>query len=140
MAAGGHPRARAFVLLAFDYLIGNCDRFSGANAQGDAAAQRLFLHDHNLAFLEPLRASQHRRLLVRRKRSQRFSRRFVAALKALPETDDLSGVLADPLDPPELHVLTSGLLHGVLERRRALLSYVAALIDRHGESNVLTFP
>lgn len=125
-------------MLAFDYLIANCDRFSGANAQGDAGAQRLFLRDHNLAFLDPFRASQHRRALARLKRTQRFSRSFVAALKALPE-DDLSGVLADPLDPPELRVMSEGQVQGIKDRRRALLSYVAALIDSYGESNVLTF-
>jgi hypothetical protein len=48
-------------------------------------------------------------------------------------------VLADPRDPPELHVSTSGQIHGVPERRRALLSHLATLIDRYGESNVLTF-
>jgi hypothetical protein len=131
--------AQVSTMLAFDYLIANCDRFSGANAQGDAGAKRLFLRDHNLAFLDPFRASQHRRALARLKRTQRFSRRFVAALKALPE-DGLSGVLADPLDPPELQVVSQGQVQGIMERRRALLSYVAALIDSYGESNVLTFP
>jgi hypothetical protein len=126
-------------MLAFDYLIANCDRFSGANAQGDVGAQRLFLRDHNLAFLEPFRVAKHQRALARLKRAQRFSRRFVAALKALSQ-ETLSGALADPLDPTELHVLTQAQIRGVLERRRALLSYVAALIDEHGESNVLTFP
>jgi hypothetical protein len=52
----------------------------------------------------------------------------------------LSGVLADPLDPPELQIVSQGQVLGLMERRRALLSYVAALIDSHGESNVLTFP
>jgi hypothetical protein len=126
-------------MLAFDYLIANCDRFSGANVQGDPGAQRLFLRDHNLALLDPFRVSQHRRALARLKRTQRFSRSFVAALKALPQ-DALSGVLADPLDPPALQVVSQGQVQGVVERRRALLSYVAALIDSYGESNVLTFP
>jgi hypothetical protein len=126
-------------MLAFDYLIANFDRFSGANVQGDAAAQQLYLRDHNLAFREPFRALQHRRVIAHLKRAQRFSRAFVAALKMLPE-DGLSGVLADPQDPPDIEVLTNAQIEGVMERRRALLSYIAALIDQHGERNVLTFP
>jgi hypothetical protein len=131
--------AQVSTMLAFDYLIGNFDRFSGANAQGDATAQHLYLRDHNLAFLEPFRVLQHQRVMARLKRAQRFSRSFIGAVKALPPSD-LSGVLADPADPPDLHVLSSAQLESVQERRRALLSYVAALIESHGESNVLTFP
>ena len=71
-------------MLAFDYLIGNVDRFSGANLQGDADARQLFLRDHNLAFREPFRALQHRRVVARLKRAQRFSRRFVAAPLPVP--------------------------------------------------------
>jgi len=37
-------------------------------------------------------------------------------------------------------VLTEGQIRGVLDRRTALLSYIAALIDTYGERNVLTFP
>ncbi len=138
------PADRAFLaqissMLAFDYLIGNFDRFSGANAQGDESAQHLFLRDHNLCFLEPFRVLQHQRVMARLKRAQRFSRTFVAAVKALPDAD-LSGVLADPMDPSDLRLLSVAQMDGLLERRRALLSYVAALIDSYGESNVLTFP
>jgi hypothetical protein len=131
--------AQVSTMLAFDYLIGNFDRFSGANAQGDASGRHLFLRDHNLAFFEPFRLPQHQRVMSRLKRAQRFSRSLALALKGL-DVDGLSGALADRDDPVGLHVLSSGQIEGLRERRLALLSYIAALIDGYGESNVLTFP
>jgi hypothetical protein len=126
-------------MLAFDYLVANFDRFSGANAQGDASGEHLFLRDHNMAFFEPLRSTHHEKILGRLKRAQRFSRTFVNALKEL-DAPRLSGALADPMDPPDFRVLSAGQIRGVLDRRTALLSYIAALIDMHGERNVLTYP
>jgi hypothetical protein len=131
--------AQISTMLAFDYLVANFDRFSGANAQGDASGERVFLRDHNMAFFEPLRSTHHEKILGRLKRAQRFSRSFVHALKEL-DAPRLSGVLADPQDPPDFRLLSPGQIRGVLDRRTALLSYIAALIDTHGERNVLTFP
>jgi hypothetical protein len=131
--------AQISTMLAFDYLVANFDRFSGANAQGDASGERVFLRDHNMAFFEPLRSTHHEKILGRLKRAQRFSRSFVHALKEL-DGPRLSGALADPKDPPDMRLLSPGQFRGVLDRRTALLSYIAALIDTHGERNVLTFP
>lgn len=131
--------AQISTMLGFDYLIGNFDRFSGANMQGDAAGERLFLRDHNMAFFEPFRLQHHQRVLSRLKRAQRFSRRFVSAVREL-DGPRLSGALADRNDGKNFTVLTTGQLRSVLDRRRALLSYIAALIDTYGERNVLTFP
>jgi hypothetical protein len=131
--------AQISTMLAFDYLVANFDRFSGANVQGDASGERLFLRDHNMAFFDPLRSTHHERILGRLKRAQRFSRTFVNALKEL-DAPRLSGALADPKDPPDFRVLSGGQIRGVLDRRTALLSYIAALIDTYGERNVLTFP
>ncbi len=130
--------AQISTMLAFDYLVANFDRFSGANAQGDASGERVFLRDHNMAFFEPLRSNHHEKILGRLKRAQRFSRSFVHALKEL-DAPRLSGALADPRDPPDFRVLSPGQVRGVLDRRTALLSYIAALIDTYGERNVLTF-
>jgi hypothetical protein len=131
--------AQISTMLAFDYLVANFDRFSGANAQGDASGERLFLRDHNMAFFEPLRSVHHERILGRLKRAQRFSRSFVHALKEL-DAPRLSGALADPADPADFRVLSEGQIRGFFDRRTALLSYIAALIDTYGERNVLTFP
>jgi hypothetical protein len=131
--------AQISTMLGFDYLIGNFDRFSGANMQGDAAGEKLFLRDHNMAFFEPFRLQHHQRVLAKLKRAQRFSRSFVNAVREL-DGARLSGVLADPSDSKGFVALSAGQLRGVQDRRKALLSYIAALIDTYGERNVLTFP
>ncbi|HEX6241371.1 MAG TPA: hypothetical protein VFZ61_10775, partial [Polyangiales bacterium] len=131
--------AQLSTMLGFDYLIANFDRFSGANIQGDPAGQRLYLRDHNMAFFEPLRVAHHERVLAHLKRTQRFSRGFVNALKEL-DAQRLSGALADRTDPSGFQVLSAGQIRSLLDRRAGLLSYIAALIDTYGERNVLTFP
>lgn len=131
--------AQLSTMLGFDYLIANFDRFSGANIQGDARGEQLYLRDHNMAFFEPLRVTHHERVLMHLKRAQRFSRAFVNALKEL-DAQRLSGALADPADPADFQVLSAGQQRSVLDRRSTLLSYIAALIDTFGERNVLTFP
>ncbi len=126
-------------LIAFDTLIGNWDRFSGSNAQGDKSGRHLFVRDHNVAFFEPLPEVQAARLMARIRQVERFSRSFVAALKALDEAR-LREILRDPSDPAGFSALTESQIAGVLDRRRTLLSYLAAVVDRYGEANVLTFP
>ncbi len=126
-------------MVAFDYLIGNWDRFSGANAQGDESGRRVFVRDHNVAFMHPLPASQHARLIERLRLIERFSRGFIARLKTLDDAT-LRRALHDPTDAPGYAALTESQIAGVLDRRTALLSYIAALLDRYGEDNVLTFP
>jgi Golgi casein kinase, C-terminal, Fam20 len=125
-------------MLVFDYLIGNFDRFSGANAQGNAAEGRLYLRDHNMAFFEPLRPQHHHRVLARLKRVQRFSRRLVDELRSLTE-QRLADALLNEEGPVRGPLLTKGQMAALLDRKRAILSYVSALIERHGEHNVLTF-
>ncbi len=131
--------AQVSTLILFDTLIGNWDRFSGANAQGDRSGRHLFVRDHNVAFFEPLPQPQQARLLARLKQVGRFSRSFVAHLKALDEPT-LRSALREPADPGGFSALTESQVAGVLDRRRTLLSYLAAMIDRYGEANVLTFP
>jgi hypothetical protein len=131
--------AQLSTMLGFDYLIANFDRFSGANIQGDMQGQQLYLRDHNMAFFEPLRSAHHERVLTHLKRTQRFSRAFVNALKEL-DAQRLTGALADPADSADFQVLSAGQQRSVLDRRATLLSYIAALIDTYGERNVLTFP
>lgn len=124
-------------LILFDTLIGNWDRFSGANAQGDRTGRHLFVRDHNVAFYDP--PPQQERMLARLKQVERFSRSVVSRLKALDEPA-LRKALAHPADPAGFMALTESQIAGVLDRRSTLLSYVAAIIDRYGEANVLTFP
>jgi hypothetical protein len=126
-------------MICFDYLIGNWDRFSGANAQGDHDERRVFVRDHNVAFAQPLPRPLHERVLGRLRKVERFSRSFISALKALDQAA-LERALAVPGDPPGFSALDKGRVEALLDRRRGLLSYIAAVIDRYGEAKVLSFP
>jgi hypothetical protein len=126
-------------MICFDYLIGNWDRFSGANAQGDHDERRVFVRDHNVAFAEPLPRPLHERVLGRLRKVERFSRSFVVALKALDQAA-LDRALAAPGDPAGFAPLDPARVAALLDRRRGLLSYIAAVIDRYGEAKVLSFP
>lgn len=126
-------------MIVLDYLIGNWDRFSGANAQGDREGRNLLVRDHNVAFYVPLPKAQHRRLMQRLRRVQRFSRTTVERLEAL-DGQALSNALVRSDDPPGYTALDPKQQAEVLERRRALLSYIAALIAQYGEDRVLLFP
>jgi hypothetical protein len=126
-------------MLCLDYLIGNWDRMSGANVQGDHDGRRLFVRDHNLAFYEPLPRVQHERVLGRLRKVERFSQSFVSALKALDRAQ-LTRALTAEGDPRGFQLLDEKQVAAVLDRRLALLSYIAAVIDRYGERAVLSFP
>ena len=126
-------------LILFDYLVGNWDRWSGGNAQGDPDAGELFVRDHNVAFYEPVPEIQLRRLVRRLKRAERLSKRFVTRLKAM-DREQLTEMLSEPGDPQGYAPLSEQQIDSALDRRRTLLSYIAALIDRFGEDKVLSFP
>lgn len=126
-------------LLAFDYLIGNWDRFSGGNVSTDATGTRLFVRDHNVAFIEPLQGDRYARVRAGLERVQRFSRGFVERLRALDEAA-LRAALAEDPEGRERPLLDDAQIGGVLARRRALLSYVAAVVELHGAERVLVWP
>ena len=127
-------------MLCFDYLIANVDRWSGGNVRADASARRVVIRDHNLAFLAPLPRSQHERVLGPMRRVERFSRRFVIALQALDEPRLRAALAPDASLPEGTPLLDEAQLRGVLDRRAALLSRVAALLDAYGDAAVLAFP
>jgi hypothetical protein len=126
-------------MLAFDYLIGNWDRFSGGNVSMDAEGRRLLVRDHNLAFTEPIDGERYTRIRTNLERVQRFSRGFVTHLMALDEAAIADTLAADP-EAAGRSILSPAQIAGILTRRRALLSYVGALIDVHGADRVLLWP
>jgi hypothetical protein len=140
--SGSAPEGRASLardlssMLAFDYLIANPDRFSGSNVSTDASGQRLYVRDHNLAFPHPLAADRYARVRGHLERVQRFSRSFVAGLSAL-DGDRLRDALAEDPESQFGELLSEEQIEGVLTRRQALLSYVAALVEVYGTEQVL---
>jgi len=130
--------ASTSTMLAFDYLIGNFDRWSGGNVLGDARATRVYVRDHDLAFPVRMTEKLHRRLWQDLQHAERFSRRFYAALKQLSRECFARELTSDPaaLRGPLLNVRQ---LAGVFDRREALISYIDSLIALHGERDVLVF-
>ena len=125
-------------MLAFDYLIANWDRFSGGNVSTTAEGDRLFVRDHNVAFGQ-LVPGRYARLRETLERTQRFSRGFVARLAALDEVALRASLAPESEALGGRSVLDDAQLAAFLARRRALLSYVAALVAVHGAERVLVW-
>lgn len=125
--------------VVFDYLIGNTDRFSGANVQGLPDRSRLFIRDHNLAFFSELTATRRDRLRVSLERSQRFSRRTVTQLTRMTRESLEAALARDTLHTPAAPLLSASQVDALFARRSTLLSYIGALIDEHGVEAVLVF-
>jgi hypothetical protein len=126
-------------LVAFDFVIGNWDRMSGGNLQTDPSGERVYVRDHNLAFDAPLLPRHEAPLLERLNRVERFSRSFVARLRALDDEALARALAPDPLEPSR-PLLGEDELRGVKKRRQVVLARVDALVARHGEARVLAFP
>jgi hypothetical protein len=121
-------------MVVFDYLIANRDRWSGGNVR-PLESGRLIIRDHNLAFPPVLAETVHLRLLSYLRRVQRFSRTTMVRLLAL-DRETLRAALAEEGTPS---LLDERQLEAVMQRREAILSYVGALIEAHGEASVLAF-
>jgi hypothetical protein len=130
--------ASTSTMLAFDYLIGNFDRWSGGNVHGDARATRVYVRDHDLAFPARMTEKLHRRLWRDLQHAERFSRRFYAALKRLSRASFERELARDPAGARG-PLLGSRQFEGVFDRREALLSYIESLIALYGERSVLVF-
>lgn len=130
--------AQISTMLAWDYLIGNFDRFSGSNAQGTPDGQVVVLRDHDIAFSARLGEHLHERILGRMLRAERFSRSFIAALRALTPAQFRAELSRDPgwVNGP---LVSEAAMRGVFDRRATILSHVDSLIALHGEHAVLVF-
>jgi hypothetical protein len=137
-AASRSLAASISTMLAFDYLIGNFDRWSGGNVLGDARARRVYVRDHDLAFPVRMTEKLHRRLWQDLQHGERFSRNFYAALERLSRDCVERELGSDPAFARG-PLLNRRQLAGVFDRREALISYIESLIALHGERNVLVF-
>jgi hypothetical protein len=123
-------------MIVFDYLTGNWDRWSGGNVGTDATGKSVLYIDNDGAFFDPPPAAplaKQRSLLAD---DARFSKRFVAALRALdPEAArDAMGE-----DAPGEPLLAPRILAGLEERRRVALGIIDARVAKDGEDKVLVF-
>lgn len=133
-------RARAreiSTLVAFDFMTGNWDRWSGGNVGLDKASGMLLYIDNDGAFLEepPPNALQHNeRLLLG---IDRFSRSFVERLRAL---DDAALTRALGEESTGVPLLSPKALAGVAQRRKELLAILDAKRADAGDDALLPFP
>ena len=118
-------------MLAFDFLINNWDRFSGAypGVNCQFANGRFVSIDNGASFMtrRPTRPREWLHL------TQRFSRSLVTEVRRLdPEA-------LWPILFPQPSTAEGAMFTAFVERREAFLVYVDGLIAEHGESAVLFF-
>jgi hypothetical protein len=126
-------------MAVFDFLIGNWDRFSGGNLRTDPRRERALLRDNDRSFSTPLLERRYQKLLDGLTATERFSRGVVRHLTTLDEASIRTELARDPSHRAE-PLLSEAQIADVLDRRSTILSYVAALIEEHGEDHVLFFP
>ena len=123
-------------MLAFDYLTGNWDRFSGGNVARDRATGTLLFVDNDGAFYDPPPAAALQSALAQIRRVARFSRSCVDSLRALTASR-LRAAMGD--EHPGRPLLSEAVLAEVQERRSTLLGVIDACIARSGQASVLSF-
>jgi hypothetical protein len=131
-----HLASQISTLVVFDYITGNWDRWSGGNVGFDANTRTLLFIDNDGAFYDvppagPL-ATQKGRLLA----ITRFSRGFVARLRAL-DARSLASALGD--ETPGVPLLTDKATAGVNQRRDEALAIIDARIKKAGATTTLPF-
>jgi hypothetical protein len=127
-------------LVAFDFITGNWDRWSGGNVGIDKASGTLLYIDNDGAFFDtpPLEGLQRNRRLL--DGVARFSRSFVGRLR---ELDDAALTRAIGEESPAVPLLSAKALSGVLERRRQLLALLDGKLGdagAAGEARLFAFP
>jgi hypothetical protein len=128
--------AEISTMIAFDCMTGNWDRWSGGNVARHGETGALLYVDNDGAFYDKPPAELVARQFALLHRVTRFSRRFVAALRALNESR-LRSTFGDerPGDP----LLPASIVAAVEARRRSVLAFVDERIAAAGERATLAF-
>jgi hypothetical protein len=123
-------------VIAFDYLTANWDRWSGGNVAQDGATGTVLFVDNDGAFYEQPAADTLARQRAQLERVARFSRRFVAALRAL-DGDRLRSAFGE--ESPGVPLLRERVVEGVASRSKTVVAAVDARIRASGEASALSF-
>lgn len=123
-------------MVLFDFIINNPDRWSGANARVSKDRIKLYFMDNTMSFGDD--PDGHRKSRIYLKRSQKFSKSLVHALRTL-EASDVRAVIAHDRGPFE-YLLADSEVEALMKRRDYALDYIDGLIAEHGEEAVLVFP
>jgi hypothetical protein len=124
-------------MIAFDYVTGNWDRWSGANVAQDGATGTVLFVDNDGAFYDPPPPDALARQLGLLRRVVRFSRGFVTAVRAL-DPSKLPEVFGD--ESPAQPLLTEHVVQQARSRYETVRSIVAARITDAGEDTTLALP
>jgi hypothetical protein len=120
-------------VLAFDQVTGNWDRWSGGNIGIDRARGMLLFVDNDGAFFDPVPAKEMKWPTSLFEGVDRFSRRFVASLRAL----DVASAVGE--EAPGEPLLSARVLAQTEARRKHVLAFIDAKIAKLGEPAVLAF-
>ncbi|MBX3264153.1 MAG: hypothetical protein KF782_31060 [Labilithrix sp.] len=144
LGAGGEiPAAKvdlarqASTLVAFDFVTGNWDRYSGENVGLDRAGSLVLYIDNDAAFMEGPPKARLAENQARLEATARFSRRLVARARALDEAR-LAAALGE--EAPGRPLLSAAAVTAVAKRLAAFVAIVDAKIAAHGEDATLYFP
>ncbi len=129
--------AQMSVMMVFDFLIDNMDRFSGRNVRANATRDYLYFMDNTLSFF-PRNPRGSRVTRSGLYRTQRFSRRLYEKLRGLTE-EKLRMELAKEKDPP-WPLLEESELQMLMRRRVYALRYIHRTIAQYGWENTMVFP
>jgi hypothetical protein len=119
--------------LAFDLVTGNWDRWSGGNVGIDRARGTLLFVDNDGAFFDPVPTKEMKRPTELFEGVERFSRSFVAALRAV----DVGRAVGE--EAPGEPLLSARVVAGAEARRKRVLAVIDAKVRRLGEEAVLAF-
>lgn len=140
---GAIPSAKAdfarqvSTLVAFDFVTGNWDRYSGENVGLDKSGERVLYIDNDAAFMEALPKQAAARSESHLETVDRFSQSFVAGLRKLDE-DALAHVFGEEAAGRPL--LSPAVVKIVAKRVKKVLTVVDRKIGEHGEAATLYFP
>ena len=128
--------AQISTLIAFDFVTGNWDRWSGGNVGIDKASGTLLFIDNDGAFFDvpPTDALQKNKRLLQG--VDRFSKSFVTHLRAL---DDAAFTAAIGEESRGVSLLSKKALDGALQRKKQVLEIIDAK-QAAAESDALSFP
>ena len=135
--AGKSDLARqASMLVAFDFITGNWDRYSGENVGLDPTGTHVLFIDNDAAFMEGPPKAQLERNKALLDGTDRFSRAFVAGARKL-DAERLAAVFGD--EAPGRPLLSSAVTENVARRIKELVAIVDAKIAARGEAETLYF-
>lgn len=135
--AGKSDLARqASMLVAFDFITGNWDRYSGENVGLDATGTHVLFIDNDAAFMEGPPKAQLARNKALLDGTDRFSRAFVAGARKL-DAERLAAVFGE--EAPGRPLLSAAVTASVARRIEELVAIVDAKIAARGEDETLYF-